>query len=172
LQDHKYEEAWQKLTAKSEEARAYLLRTDVELWTLYADGCYRWGISKTNISGSYNNVLRGTRRLPVRALVEATLEKTIRLFVKNYESIKNCETVLAPEPNKTFMKYRLRAQWHHVNCCNPWTAEYEVRTRDDRNVQHVRYAAMSCSCGKWQTFRLDIGTLFLYEQNLFTFGCM
>jgi len=152
LQERKFNAFWENLGERSEDAQKWLSNIDRSEWTLVGDGCHRWGISKTNASESFNNVLRGARRLPVRALVEATLEKTIRIYNRDYDAILECNTALTPAADKIFMKYRARAPSHQVLRCNPWTDVYEVKT-SGRNVQIVRYAERACSCGKWQTFR-------------------
>ncbi|GFS37182.1 hypothetical protein Acr_00g0050460 [Actinidia rufa] len=63
------------LGTKSESvARVYraLCNEDPTKWTLAHDGGYRWGVTTTNDSECYNNVLRGARDLPITSCVEVT----------------------------------------------------------------------------------------------------
>jgi transposase-like protein len=54
-------------------------------WCLSYDGGVRWGTLTTNISESYNNVLKGVRHLPITALIQGTFTKTVALFAARVE---------------------------------------------------------------------------------------
>ncbi|KAK4385882.1 hypothetical protein Sango_2712200 [Sesamum angolense] len=60
-------------------AFAYLDAINKEKWTASHDGGWRCGILTTNMSECINGVLRGLA-LPVSALVEITLERTVHYF--------------------------------------------------------------------------------------------
>jgi len=152
LQEHKYEELWERIENLHPEGAAYLRGIDPSMWTLYADEGWRWGMTTTNISESYNNVLRGARRLPIRALVECTLSKVVESFRKNREKILTCDTPLPPYYMTKLDKHRAKATSHMVE---EWAGSnicFTVRTIDD-NVHDVRYVEQTCSCGKWQHSR-------------------
>src|SRR3989442_15397376 len=118
LQEDKYVSAWQRMLQKSQGAHAYLEDIPAEQWTLFADGGRRWGITTTNTAESFNNVMKGCRHLPIRALVESTLEKTVGIFQRDLGRIGKCQTVLAPVPMRKFNKFRQRAMSHSVSCWN------------------------------------------------------
>ena len=82
LQERKYTKYWAHLEQHKKSAADWLREIPLRKWTLFDDGCHRWGNTTTNISESYNSVLRKDRFLPVRAFVEATLQKESRIFVQ------------------------------------------------------------------------------------------
>ncbi|GFS36485.1 hypothetical protein Acr_00g0046220 [Actinidia rufa] len=85
-QVRKFDEAMdeiKKLGTNSESAaRAYraLCNEDPMKWTLAYDGGYSWGVTTTNDSECYNNVLRGARDLPITSCVEVTLYRLVATF--------------------------------------------------------------------------------------------
>jgi len=149
----KFAAALQRLCSRSDGAKKYLEGIDVSKWTLFHDGGHRWGLSTTNISESFNNVFRGARRLPIRALVEATLEKTLAVFHRAWDRIAQCHTILAPKPMNVFNKNRIHARGHRVVCYNRRDSHYKVYT-EANNEHMVMYMACDCSCGKWQANRM------------------
>lgn len=166
----KYADAWDKLCRKSSDAKRYLQNIDSEKWTLFDDGGHRWGITTTNVSESFNNVFRGARRLPIRALAEATLEKTVAVFQRDWKRLAECHTALAPKYAALFEKYRVHARTHRVNCYSMTELWYKVYT--ESNNQHmVGYRRTECTCGKWQTLRFPCSHAIAvaYERgNVFT----
>ncbi|GFZ01076.1 hypothetical protein Acr_14g0007110 [Actinidia rufa] len=63
-------------------ARVYraLCNEDPRKWTLAHDGGFRWGVTTTNDSECYNNVLRGARDLPITLCVEVTFYRLVATF--------------------------------------------------------------------------------------------
>ncbi len=94
LDETKYNNAWRRLNQLYPEAAGYLREIGGEMWTLFEDGGNRWGLSTTNLSESYNNVLKGARHLPIRAMVESTLEKCAYIFRRDRPIINTCNTPL------------------------------------------------------------------------------
>ncbi|CAA0813214.1 MuDR family transposase, partial [Striga hermonthica] len=84
----KFEHARQQLQECHPEACSYLFQIPLEKWTLYKDNRRRWGTLTTNMSESYNNVLKGVRFLPCRALVQATMDKTLDLFQQEQKKVQ------------------------------------------------------------------------------------
>ncbi|KAL0414096.1 UNVERIFIED_CONTAM: hypothetical protein Sradi_1611300 [Sesamum radiatum] len=63
-------------------AHRYCLRhINKKKWTASHDGGWRTGILTTNMSECINGVLKGARRLPLTAIVEITLVRTVNYFV-------------------------------------------------------------------------------------------
>ncbi|XP_071912364.1 uncharacterized protein [Coffea arabica] len=75
----------------------YLSAINPEKWCLTHDDGRRWGILTTNISESYNNVLRGARRLPIRACIDMTFHRTVALFKTRMEDASHCRNPFPPK---------------------------------------------------------------------------
>jgi hypothetical protein len=153
LQEHKYYKAWNDLRHVSVRAANYLEKIEPEMWTLYGDGCNRWGMTTTNISESFNNVLKGARHLPIRAIVEASLEKTAAIFSRDWARIRECHTTLAPSHLTGYEKDRLRALRHKIIDWSDGGYCFSVQTMEG-NKHEVKFNERVCTCGKWQTRRM------------------
>ncbi|GFZ05470.1 hypothetical protein Acr_17g0010420 [Actinidia rufa] len=116
-------------------AREYraLCNEDPRKWILAHDGGYRWGVTTTNDSECYNNVLRGARDLPITSCVEVTF---YRLVVTFNDKRRQIESALAKG---------LRA-----------SGSAEVVTSAagmTGNHKHAVYLnPPSCDCGKWMIY--------------------
>ena len=64
----------------NEEASKQLDEITVEQWTYSHDGGHRHGARTTNLSECFNGVLKGTRSLPITALVKLTFFKLVSYF--------------------------------------------------------------------------------------------
>ena len=71
------------------EAQQLLEAIPLELWELSHDGGRRYGIMTTNISEVFNSVLKGTRNLPITALVQLTFFRLNSYFVARREQGDN-----------------------------------------------------------------------------------
>jgi MULE transposase domain/SWIM zinc finger len=152
LQQHKYNKMWEIIGRLSPGGEGYLRGIDPTMWTLYEDGGWRWGMSTTNISESFNHSLKGARHLPIRAMVECTLEKVLRIFRRDRERIRNCETALATSAMVRLNRNKVRAASHRVMDWMEGNQCFSVCTID-QNVHEVKYTDRWCSCGKWQASR-------------------
>ncbi|VFQ92715.1 unnamed protein product [Cuscuta campestris] len=72
----------QQIKSQREEAYDWLLALPLEKWALCSDGGARYGILTTNLSESYNHVLKGCRSLPVYAIVKTTYKRLVKLFAE------------------------------------------------------------------------------------------
>ena len=61
---------------------AWIDRIPKEKWTQYCDEGRRFGHMTTNLSECINAVLKGTRNLPITALVKSTYFRLVELFVR------------------------------------------------------------------------------------------
>ncbi|KAL0317371.1 UNVERIFIED_CONTAM: hypothetical protein Sangu_2151400 [Sesamum angustifolium] len=77
----KFNRIMDEIKKQDVKAFAYLDAINKEKWTPSHDGGWRCGILTTNMSECINGVLKGARRLPVSALVEITLERTVHYFM-------------------------------------------------------------------------------------------
>ncbi|XP_071724091.1 uncharacterized protein [Rutidosis leptorrhynchoides] len=115
LDQEQYTKAWTELIQTSPHAATYLQHIPLEKWTLFQDGFYRWGITTSNDAESYNNVLRGDRFLPIRALVQATHAKAMAIFTDEIAKINKLRYPLAERPYRTFQDNTMRARRYDVS---------------------------------------------------------
>nr|XP_009761933.1 PREDICTED: uncharacterized protein LOC104214036 [Nicotiana sylvestris] len=69
---------------KQEDQRAYtwLMRHELNKWTLHADSGRRWGILTTNVSESFNGLLKSAHGLPVTVIVRMSFKQMAERFVE------------------------------------------------------------------------------------------
>jgi len=161
MQEAKYWQAWEKLAELHADAADYLQNIDPKMWTLFEDGGNRWGMSTTNISERYNNVLKGTRHLPIRAIVESTLEKCAQIFRRDWPLINACNTALPPHPMKMYMESMVRATRQTVSA----NLSLFVVCTEKGNKHQVKYSEGLCSCGKWQNRRFPCSHAIAVAQD-------
>ena len=134
-------------------AWAYLNEIDKSKWCLAYDGNHRWGCLTTNNSESFNNVLKGARHLPIVACIDASFNRTVKLFRANSARGYHCSTALPPDTWNKFRDCELLAQGHHVEEFDYTEGVYKVVTGrrlngKGGNVQTVHYYQHSCTCDK------------------------
>ncbi|CAI9118957.1 OLC1v1020591C1 [Oldenlandia corymbosa var. corymbosa] len=129
LSKSKFKELRNELRDFSNDAYLYLEEIDACQWTLAKDKHYRWGNQTTNISESYNNVLKGVRFLPIRALVEATFIKTVDLFQEEYVKSRKCITPVPTDLWEDFKKKEKKAAQHKVNRYGAINGKFKVKSR-------------------------------------------
>ncbi|CAI9105077.1 OLC1v1003927C1 [Oldenlandia corymbosa var. corymbosa] len=158
LSKSKFKELRKELRVLSNDAYLYLEEIDACQWTLAKDKHYRWGNQTTNISESYNNVLKGVRFLPIRALVEATSIKTVDLFQEEYVKSSKCITPVPTDLWEDFKKNEKKAAQHKVNRYGAINGKFKVESRarlggKGDNMYTVKYEEKKFSCKKWQEYR-------------------
>ncbi|CAI9094809.1 OLC1v1030608C1 [Oldenlandia corymbosa var. corymbosa] len=158
LSKSKFKELRNELRDFSNDAYLYLEEIDTCQWTLAKDKHYRWGNQTTNISESYNNVLKGVRFLPIRALVEATFIKTVDLFQEEYVKSRKCITPVPTDLWEDFKKKEKKPAQHKVNRYGAINGKFKVKSRarlggKGDNTYTVKYEEKKCSCKKWQEYR-------------------
>ncbi|KAL0291738.1 UNVERIFIED_CONTAM: hypothetical protein Scaly_2622300 [Sesamum calycinum] len=142
-------------------AFAYLDQINKEKWTASHDGRWRCGILMTNMSECINGVLKGARRLPVSALVEITLERTVHYFrvraIKGHKMLQNNQ-LWTDFTCKMFISWQQKAVEHTVTKYSHSQQSASVVTRRQNghgiNTHVVKIANRECSCGKWNQFGL------------------
>ncbi|GFS30575.1 pectin lyase-like superfamily protein [Actinidia rufa] len=161
----KFDEAMdeiKKLGMNSESAaRAYraLCNEDPRKWTLAHDGGYRWGVTTTNDSECYNNVLRGARDLPITSCVEVTFYRLVATFNDKRRQIESALAKGLRYTSKVQAKleeYQARSAGHHVTICNWASGSAEVVTSAAGTTGNNKHAVYlnppSCDCGKWMIY--------------------
>ncbi|KAL0354056.1 UNVERIFIED_CONTAM: hypothetical protein Sangu_0986900 [Sesamum angustifolium] len=113
-------------------AFAYLDQINKEKWTASHDGGWRCGILTTNMSEYINGVLKGARRLPVSALVEITLERTVHYFhvreIKGQKMLQNNQ-LWTDFACKMFISWQQKAVEHTVMKYSHAQQSASVQTR-------------------------------------------
>ncbi|KAI5666670.1 hypothetical protein M9H77_16523 [Catharanthus roseus] len=66
----KFDRVIKEIQDRNVDAFIYLVKIDLEKWTLLHDGGHRHRIMTTNISEALNSVLKKARVLPLKALIE------------------------------------------------------------------------------------------------------
>ncbi|GFZ15684.1 hypothetical protein Acr_25g0000930 [Actinidia rufa] len=142
-------------------ARAYraLFNEDPRKWTLAHDGGYRWGVTTTNDSECYNNVLRGARDLPITSCVEVTFYRLVATFNDKRRQIESALVKGLRYTSKVQAKleeYQARSAGHHVTICNWASGSAEVVTSAAGTTGNNKHAVYlnppSCDCGKWMIY--------------------
>ncbi|KAG5610536.1 hypothetical protein H5410_021817 [Solanum commersonii] len=81
-QVRKFESLMWQIREENVEAHEYLMEIPLDKWTISHDGGKRWGVLTTNLSESFNGVLKKARGLPVTAMVRLSLEQTIERYTR------------------------------------------------------------------------------------------
>ncbi|KAK4381971.1 hypothetical protein Sango_2729400 [Sesamum angolense] len=113
----KFNRIMEEIKKQDVKAFAYLDQINKEKWTASHDGGWRCGILTTNMSECINGVLKGARRLPVSALVEITLERTVHYFrvraIKGQKMLQNNQ-LWTDFACKMFISWQQKAVEHTV----------------------------------------------------------
>ncbi|XP_042058817.1 uncharacterized protein LOC121803156 [Salvia splendens] len=133
-----------------------------ENWSLCYDDELRWGVPSTNMSESYNNVLRGVRELPIRALVDLTFWRTVEWWADGKTEIQQTEGRLTPWARDKLVANDAKGQMHYCSVVARELGHYQIRSRPrvengkakGDNRLDVEFMDSKCSCGKWQMWRV------------------
>ncbi|XP_070019418.1 uncharacterized protein [Nicotiana sylvestris] len=66
------------------QAYTWLMGHELHIWTLHDDGGRRWGALTTNVSESFNGLLKSARGLPVTSIVCMTFKQSVERFVERH----------------------------------------------------------------------------------------
>ena len=80
----KYQITRDRITQLSVDGENYLKEIPVEKWTLAHDGGHHYGAMTTNLSESFNGILKSSRNLSITALVELTYYCCVAYFTDWY----------------------------------------------------------------------------------------
>ncbi|KAL0316130.1 UNVERIFIED_CONTAM: hypothetical protein Sradi_5491200 [Sesamum radiatum] len=155
----KFNGIMEEIKKQDVKAFAYLDQINKEKWTASHDGGWRCSILTTNMSECINGVLKGARRLPVSALVEITLERTVHYFhvraIKGQKMLQNNQ-LWTDFACKMFISWQQKAIEHTVTKYSHAQQSASVVTRRQNrhgmNTHVVKIANRECSCGKWNQF--------------------
>ncbi|KAK4386114.1 hypothetical protein Sango_2482000 [Sesamum angolense] len=155
----KFNRNMEEIKKQDVKAFAYLDQINKEKWTASHDGGWRCGILTTNMSECINGVLKGARRLPINALVEITLERSVHYFrvraIKGQKMLQNNQ-LWTDFACKMFISWQQKAVEHTVTKYSHTQQSASVQTRRQNrhgmNTHVVKIANRECSCGKWNQF--------------------
>ncbi|KAH0730616.1 hypothetical protein KY289_001804 [Solanum tuberosum] len=152
----KFESLMWQIREENVEAHEYLMEIPLDKWTVSHDGGKRWGVLTTNLSESFNGVLKKARGLPVTAMVRLSLEQTIERYTRRSQIAHQLA-----EQNELWTG-RFKIKWeknyesskrHFVFDWNKPTGVYEVRSIQvdgtGGNSHCVSLNERKCDCGKW-----------------------
>ncbi|XP_015163294.1 uncharacterized protein [Solanum tuberosum] len=155
-QVRKFESLMWQIREENVEAHEYLMEIPLDKWTVSHDGGKRWGVLTTNLSESFNGVLKKARGLPVIAMVRLSLEQTIERYTRRSQIAHQLA-----EQNELWTG-RFKIKWkknyesskrHFVFYWNIPTGIYEVRSIQvdgtGGNPYCVSLNERKCDCGKW-----------------------
>ncbi|KAK6783266.1 hypothetical protein RDI58_021063 [Solanum bulbocastanum] len=163
----------QQIKTLNAEAFKWLNDLLLEKWTMYLDNGHRWGSLTTNVSESYNGVLKKARGLPVTAMIRMTVKALTDRFVEQ-STLANALL----EQNRSWplsMEKRFNENWRkaqaHARMMNYITTSvvFEILTFAHNGKEgnaHKTFAdAKKCSCGKWVNYH----NLALMQSNFVVF---
>ncbi|KAL8504277.1 hypothetical protein ACS0TY_022859 [Phlomoides rotata] len=137
-------------------AHEYLRRIDVTKWTFSHDGGHRYGVMTTNISEAINGVLKGTRRLPITAIVSATFTRSKNAFREREVVAMNLQQRNQAWPDDVFNRIASNnsvGTRHSVDLYNHsrQTASVTVHVPGTRSrTFRVSLLERACDCGQWR----------------------
>lgn len=146
----------------SHAAHLWLANHPVEKWTMHKDDGRRWGALTTNVSESYNGLLKKARGLPITAIVRLTFKTLVDRFVERSTlatALIERKEAWPTTIRKKFEEYKVRAQMH-TDCMNYNTEDgiFEILTfahvGKGGNVHIVNHREKQCSCGKWRNYHM------------------
>ncbi|KAH0653819.1 hypothetical protein KY289_031497 [Solanum tuberosum] len=86
-QEKKFLEKLEMIKEINPKAYVWLMKNDLDKWTLYRDGGRRWGMLTTNSFESFNGLLKSARGLPVTAMLvqkkQQWMPKPFKIFEDN-----------------------------------------------------------------------------------------
>ncbi|XP_047949571.1 uncharacterized protein LOC125195467 [Salvia hispanica] len=161
-QERKYKRRRRALHEESPDVIRQLNRAEKENWSLCYDDGLRWGVTSTYMSECYNNVLRGVREFPIRALIDLTFWRTVKWWAQKKTKIQHTEGRLTPWARDKLAENDGKGQKHHISVLDRGLGHYQIRSQawledgkpKGNNVQKVQFEDSKCTCGKWQTWRV------------------
>ncbi|KAL0366055.1 UNVERIFIED_CONTAM: hypothetical protein Sradi_3495600 [Sesamum radiatum] len=157
-QIRKFNRIMEEIKSQNIAAFEFLDKINKEKWTASHDGGWRTGILTTNMSECINGVLKGARHLPLTAIVEITLVRTVNYFVTRE---RRSHAMVANGQLWTDFAYKFN-QWHQKSIDHTVT-KYNHRQQSASvvtkrqlgfglNTHVVKITNRECSCGKWTQF--------------------
>ncbi|KAH0688497.1 hypothetical protein KY290_017321 [Solanum tuberosum] len=155
-QVRKFESLIWQIREENEETYEYLMEMPLDKWTVSHDGGKRWGVLTTNLSESFNGVLKKVRGLPVTAMVRLSLEQTVERYTRRSQKAQQLLEQDELWTERFKMKWEKNyesSKRHFVFYWNIPTGVCEVRSiqvdGNGGNPHCVSLNERKCDCGKW-----------------------
>ncbi|KAK2418781.1 hypothetical protein QL285_040946 [Trifolium repens] len=132
-------------------------------WTQAFDDGLRWGHMTTNLAESMNSVLKGTRNLPITALVKSTYFKLVDLFVqrgKQWNAILNSGQTYTEKCMKIINEGVQKSRSHRVTNFDRQSLTFSVQETVNHNEGRpmrdfmVDLLNKCCDCGRFQALHI------------------
>lgn len=166
VQEKKFDLLWEELLIVEPRAAEWFENKPLSKWSLAHDGGKRFGIMSTNHAESWNNAIIEARNLPVSSLVRGLFLKTVEYF--DQRRVEIASQILKGQMFTSYANAKLsraikRASGHSVKVFDRNTYLFQVVTRKvglkGGNSHTVRIQESTCSCGKWQNYRIPCSHL-------------
>ena len=109
-QVQKYQITRDGITQLNVDGDKYLRGLLVQKWTLARDGGHRYGAMTTNLSKSFNGILKSAKNLLITVLIKLTYYHCVAYFVDRYT--KACAKVIASELITAYAKNKFN-KWEN-----------------------------------------------------------
>ncbi|XP_058742223.1 uncharacterized protein LOC131614679 [Vicia villosa] len=145
------------------DALRWLDNIPLEKWTRAFDGGRRWGHMTTNLVESMNSVFKGTRNLPITALVRATYYRMGTLFAERgakWSAVLSSGQTFTENCMKVMKEETAKSSTHHVRIFDYNHNTFSVKETMDHGEgkpmgdYKVNLRDLWCDCGKYQAYRV------------------
>ncbi|XP_028124939.1 uncharacterized protein LOC114321901 [Camellia sinensis] len=140
-------------------------RLPLELWALVDDGGKHYGDMTTNLSKSFNGVLKGARHLPIRSLVQLTFYKCVNYFQErcNKANVEmHASEVYSAYAKQMLTKWEKKSRGHSVRNFNMNLGIFDVQTAVNPlysnrglHLHVVNLMERTYDCQKWQNYKIS-----------------
>ncbi|GAU22529.1 hypothetical protein TSUD_296490 [Trifolium subterraneum] len=156
----------------SEDAVKWVDDIPKEQWLQAHDEGRRWGHMTTNLAKCINNVLKGTRNLPICSLVQATYYRSSELFVKRGRQVQAMMAsglIYSEKVMENLAKERIASNTHQVYIHNRAQSIFSVKelvrptSGRPRGTFKVDLDKQWCDCGEFQALHCWNKMSFIYK---------
>ncbi|CAK8574982.1 unnamed protein product [Lathyrus sativus] len=152
-----------EISMANADALRWIDNIPAEKWTRAFDGGRRWGHMTTNLVESMNVVFKGTRNLPITALVRATYYRLGSLFAERggkWSAVLNSGQAFTDNCLKVMKEETTKSSTHQVRIFdyrnNVFSVQETMDHGEGKPMGHYKVDLLNgwCDCGKFQAFRV------------------
>ncbi|CAK8542057.1 unnamed protein product [Lathyrus sativus] len=152
-----------EISMANADALRWIDNIPAEKWTRAFDGGRRWGHMTTNLVESMNAVFKGTRNLPITALVRATYYRLGSLFAERggkWSAVLNSGQAFTDNCLKVMKEETTKSSTHQVRIFdyrnNVFSVQETMDHGEGKPMGHYKVDLLNgwCDCGKFQAFRV------------------
>ena len=147
---------------------------DPSKWSLAHDmDGSRYGIMNTNLTESFNKILKGAHSLPISALVRLSFECLSKWFsVRHASVVRQTGRMFTNKIIRKLNRHQLKSREHDVVKYNEQPNLYKIRLRckyyspnEPDYTQTIDLREHTCTCRKWQLLHYACFYLFAIYAN-------